>query len=101
MSDDKAASVGASSVEMEFVKGHIAATMVLVQGLWEQNLLDKEALERYFTSYLDNLPSDRTTLPLRLIIDQWREDLRKGMNGSELKSRVLSVIEADEPRKGR
>ncbi|MXN66986.1 hypothetical protein GR183_18895 [Stappia sp. GBMRC 2046] len=98
MSEDNVTSVGASSVEMEFVKGHIAATMVLIQGLWEQNLLDKEALERYFTGYLDNLPSDRTTLPLRLIIDQWREDLRKGMSAGELKSRVLSVIESDEPR---
>ncbi|NRG18738.1 hypothetical protein HPQ64_13680 [Rhizobiales bacterium] len=96
MSEDKSPTVGASSVEMEFVKGHIAATMVLIQGLWEQNLLDKEALERYFTKYLENLPSDRTTLPLRLIIDQWREDLRNGMTSSELKGKVLSVIESDE-----
>lgn len=96
MSEDNSATVGANSVEMEFVKGHIAATMVLIQGLWEQNLLDKAALERYFTSYLENLPSDRTTLPLRLIIDQWREDLRNGMTESELRGKVLSVIEGDE-----
>ncbi len=59
-------------VQYEFVKGHIAVTMALVNGLVLQNAIDRYALDDYFTSFLNQLPHTRDTLALRLIIDQWR-----------------------------
>ena len=82
----------ASSVEFDFVKGHIAATMTLIHGLIDQGLIDREHLDTFFGSFVDDLPHSRETLGLRLIIDQWRQGLREGQPEDELKGQLFEVI---------
>lgn len=84
---------GAEVMEFEFVKGHIAATMALVNGLIVQNVIDRTALDAYFTDFLSNLPHTRKTLALRLIIDQWRQGLYDGQADSRMRAHIFSVIE--------
>lgn len=94
MTEDETPDVGANSVEMEFVKGHIAATMVLIQGLMQQGRIDAAELDSFFTRYLDSLPNKRSTLPLRLIIDQWREGIRQEDGEDKLRRHILSVVDS-------
>ncbi|MEP1930446.1 MAG: hypothetical protein ABJN98_03550 [Roseibium sp.] len=81
-----------SSVEFDFVKGHIAATMTLIHGLIEQGLIDRERLDSFFAAFVRDLPNTRETLGLRLIIDQWREGLRNGDPEDDLKEQIFEVI---------
>ncbi|MBO6893033.1 MAG: hypothetical protein JJ866_13915 [Roseibium sp.] len=82
----------ASSVEFDFVKGHIAATMTLIHGLIAQGLIDRNHLDAFFASFLGDLPHNRETLGLRLILDQWREGLREGAEEEELRGKLFEVI---------
>ncbi|AXS40474.1 hypothetical protein [Breoghania sp. L-A4] len=84
---------GAGVVEFDFLKGHIAATMTLVHGLIAQNVIDRDALDSYFTDFLSRLPQTRQTLPLRLIVDQWRQGLREDMAETRLRRHIFEVIE--------
>ncbi|MEP3047848.1 MAG: hypothetical protein ABJL55_18915 [Roseibium sp.] len=81
-----------SSVEFDFVKGHIAATMTLIHGLIDQGLIDRDQLDNFFAAFVSDLPNTRETLGLRLIIDQWREGLRNGDPEEDLKSQLFEVI---------
>lgn len=81
-----------SSVEFDFVKGHIAATMTLIHGLIDQGLIDRERLDLFFASFIGDLPHSRETLGLRLILDQWRQGLRDGDAEEELKGKLFEVI---------
>ncbi|GAA0770440.1 hypothetical protein E1180_20020 [Roseibium denhamense] len=81
-----------SSVEFDFVKGHIAATMTLIHGLIEQGLIDRSRLDGFFAAFVDELPQNRETLGLRLIIDQWRQGLQDGKAEEELKGKLFEVI---------
>ncbi|TYC58687.1 hypothetical protein FMN50_09590 [Rhodobacterales bacterium] len=81
-----------SSVEFDFVKGHIAATMTLIHALIEQDLIDRDRLDSFFASFVSDLPHNRETLGLRLIIDQWRQGLRDGEAEEELKAKLFEVI---------
>ncbi|MDN3719397.1 hypothetical protein QW131_09795 [Roseibium salinum] len=38
-----------NSVEFDFVKGHIAATMTLIHGLIDQGLIDRDHLDAFFS----------------------------------------------------
>lgn len=81
-------------VQYEFVKGHIAATMALVNGLIVQNVIDRDALDNYFTDFLSQLPHTRKTLALRLIIDQWRQGLYSAQpETGRLNAHIFEVIE--------
>ncbi|MEI2386011.1 hypothetical protein [Breoghania sp. JC706] len=81
-------------VQYEFVKGHIAATMALVNGLVLQNAIDRDALNGYFASFLSQLPHNRDTLALRLIIDQWRQGLYTAKpEANRLNAHLFEVIE--------
>ena len=81
-------------VQYEFVKGHIAATMALVNGLVLQNAIDRDALDGYFTNFLSQLPHSRDTLALRLIIDQWRQGLYTAKpEANRLNAHLFEVIE--------
>ncbi|MBA5776551.1 hypothetical protein H2509_05370 [Stappia sp. F7233] len=64
-----------NSVEFEFLKAHIAATMTLTEGLIAQGAVDARALDEFFSSFLARLPGNRQTLALRMIIEQWRQAL--------------------------
>lgn len=92
MADDKNQD-GAGVVEFDFLKGHIAATMTLVHGLIKQGVIDKDALDSYFTDFLSSLPQTRKTLALRLIIDQWRQGLRDDQAEKRLRKHIFEVIE--------
>ncbi|WP_305988154.1 hypothetical protein [Roseibium sp. MMSF_3544] len=81
-----------NSVEFDFVKGHIAATMTLIHGLIEQGVIDREQLDAFFAAFVGDLPHTRETLGLRLIIDQWRQGLRDGEPEEELKGMLFEVI---------
>ncbi|CTQ53517.1 hypothetical protein LP7551_02040 [Roseibium album] len=81
-----------SSVEFDFVKGHIAATMTLIHGLIDQGLIDREHLDAFFASFIGDLPHNRETLGLRLILDQWRQGLREGAADEELRGKLFEVI---------
>ncbi len=83
---------GSSSVEFDFVKGHIAATMTLIHGLIDQGLIDRERLDAFFATFIGDLPHNRETLGLRLILDQWRQGLRSGEPEDELKGKLFEVI---------
>lgn len=72
--------VGLNRVELEFLKGHIAATMTLIEGLIAQGAVDARALDSFFASFLARLPSNRQTLALRLVIEQWRQALGEDDN---------------------
>jgi hypothetical protein len=81
-----------SSVEFDFVKGHIAATMTLIHGLIDQGLIDRQRLDMFFAAFVGDLPHNRETLGLRLIIDQWRQGLRDGEEEEGLKATLFEVI---------
>jgi len=81
-----------NSVEFDFVKGHIAATMTLIHALIDQGLIDRERLDTFFATFLGDLPHNRETLGLRLILDQWRQGLRDGEPVEELKGQLFEVI---------
>ncbi|GAB4576625.1 MAG: hypothetical protein Tsb0019_01000 [Roseibium sp.] len=81
-----------NSVEFDFVKGHIAATMTLIHALIDQDLIDRERLDAFFATFMSDLPHNRETLGLRLIIDQWRQGLRDGEAVEELKGQLFEVI---------
>lgn len=81
-----------SSVEFDFVKGHIAATMTLIHGLIDQGLIDRDHLDAFFASFIGDLPHNRETLGLRLILDQWRQGLRDGKSEEELNGKLFEVI---------
>ncbi|POF30096.1 hypothetical protein [Roseibium marinum] len=81
-----------NSVEFDFVKGHIAATMTLIHGLIDQGLIDRGHLDAFFSAFLGDLPHSRETLGLRLILDQWRQGLRDGEDEDELKGKLFEVI---------
>ena len=81
-----------NSVELDFVKGHIAATMTLIHALIDQGVIDREQLDVFFASFIGELPHIRETLGLRLILDQWRQGLREGDPEEELKGMIFEVI---------
>lgn len=81
-----------NSVEFDFVKGHIAATMTLIHGLIDQGLIDRDRLDAFFGAFIGDLPHSRETLGLRLILDQWRQGLRDGAEEEELKGKLFEVI---------
>jgi len=81
-----------SSVEFDFVKGHIAATMTLIHGLIDQGLIDRERLDAFFSAFIGDLPHSRETLGLRLILDQWRQGLRDGEEEDALRGKLFEVI---------
>ncbi|MES0881961.1 hypothetical protein [Roseibium sp. SCP14] len=81
-----------SSVEFDFVKGHIAATMTLIHGLIDQGLIDRHHLDSFFASFLGDLPHSRETFGLRLILDQWRQGLQEGETEEALKGKLFEVI---------
>ncbi|PVB62729.1 hypothetical protein [Labrenzia sp. 011] len=81
-----------NSVEFDFVKGHIAATMTLIHGLIDQGLIDRKTLDAFFAAFLGDLPHSRETLGLRLILDQWRQGLRDGEDEEELEGKLFEVI---------
>jgi hypothetical protein len=82
-----------NSIEFDFVKGHIAATMTLIHALIDQGTIDRERLDTFFNAFVSDLPNNRDTLSLRLIIDQWREGLRLGVSDEDLKGQIFAVIE--------
>lgn len=92
MMDEFGTDHGSDVVQFEFVKGHIAATMALVNGLVLQGAVDRDALDGYFTSFLSQLPHTRKTLALRLIVDQWRQGLHTEQPESRLNAHVFEVI---------
>lgn len=81
-----------NSVEFDFVKGHIAATMTLIHALIDQGVIDREQLDVFFASFIGELPHNRETLGLRLILDQWRQGLKEGEPEEELKGMIFEVI---------
>jgi len=81
-----------NSVEFDFVKGHIAATMTLIHGLIDQGLLDRDRLDAFFAAFIGDLPHSRETLGLRLILDQWRQGLKDGEPEEELRGKLFEVI---------
>lgn len=84
---------GSGVVEFDFLKGHIAATMTLIQGLKAQGVIDSDALDNYFTDFLSHVPQTRQTLALRLIIDQWRQGLRDDPCEKKMRRQLFEVIE--------
>lgn len=80
------------TVELEFMKGHIAATMTLIHGLIDQGVLDRDRLDDFFAGFLDELPHTRETLGLRLVIDQWRNGLKSGEDEPMLRKSLFEVI---------
>ncbi|WP_417691727.1 hypothetical protein [Roseibium sp.] len=89
---DNTAEMHASSMELEFVKGHIAATMTLIHALIDQGTLDRARLDEFFAGFIGQLPHNRDTLGLRLVLDQWRQGLRDGMEEKELRENLFEVI---------
>jgi len=82
-----------ATLELDFVKGHIAATMTLIHALIDQGAVNRDALDSFFAGFMCQVPHTRDTLPLRLVIDQWRKGLREGEPESELRHRLFGVIE--------
>ncbi|MTI45727.1 hypothetical protein JM93_00644 [Roseibium hamelinense] len=81
------------SLEIQFVKGHIAATMTLILGLVEQDILDRDRLDRFFEGFLNELPHSTDTMGLRIVLDEWRKGLREGADDSALKAKLFEVIQ--------
>ncbi len=81
----------ANSVEFEFVKGHIAATMALIHGLMDQGLIDREHLDVFFANFIRELPHKRETFGLRLILEEWREGLREGGCDKKMKHQLYQL----------
>lgn len=82
-----------NSIEFDFVKGHIAATMTLIHALIDQDVIDRDRLDRFFEQFAGNLPDVRETMGLKMIIDQWREGLRNGEPDDTLRGQIFAVIE--------
>lgn len=80
------------AIELEFVKGHIAATMTLILALIDQGVLDRDRLDCFFAGFLTELPHTRDTLSLRLVIDQWRQGLVAGDDEANLRKTLFEVI---------
>ncbi|SHM69436.1 hypothetical protein [Roseibium suaedae] len=89
---DRYADPVAEPIELEFVRGHIAATMTLVLGLIDQGVIDRERLDAFFAGFISELPHTRDTLGLRLVLDQWRDGLRSGRDESQLRQSLFEVI---------
>ncbi|MBD8875911.1 hypothetical protein IG617_06410 [Labrenzia polysiphoniae] len=89
---DSSVDRSAGTMELEFMKGHIAATMTLIQGLIDQGTVDRDKLDAFFAGFVCQLPHTRDTLGLRLVIDQWREGLRSGEDDGVLRQRLFEVI---------
>lgn len=83
---------GLSGVEFEFLKGHIAATLALIQGLAAQRAIDPGVLDNFFLEFLEKLPNTRQTLSLRLVIDQWRQGIRDVIDESEPRRSFLAEV---------
>lgn len=80
------------AIELEFVKGHIAATMTLIHGLIDQGVLDRDRLDTFFAGFLEELPHTRDTMSLRLVIDRWRQGLVSGEDEPHLRKTLFEVI---------
>lgn len=89
---ENTAEMHSGSMELEFVKGHIAATMTLIHALIDQGTLDRTRLDEFFAGFISQLPHSRDTLGLRLVLDQWREGLREGMKEEDLRANLFEVI---------
>jgi hypothetical protein len=89
---DNSVDRSAGTMELEFMKGHIAATMTLVHGLIDQGAVDRDKLDAFFAGFVCQLPHTRDTLGLRLVLDQWREGLRDGEDEGTLRQRMFEVI---------
>ncbi|GGB62107.1 hypothetical protein GCM10011316_37590 [Roseibium aquae] len=80
------------TLELEFVKGHIAATMTLIHAMIDQGALDRDRLDAFFEGFIEKLPHSRDTMGLRLVIEQWRQGLRDGEDEVELRRQLFEVI---------
>lgn len=67
-----------SSPEFDFVKANIAATLTLVNALIHQGVVDRDLLDEFLAGVISQLPHNRQTLALRVVLDQWRQGLRDG-----------------------
>lgn len=90
---DLYADPAAEPLELEFVRGHIAATMTLVLALIDQGVIDRERLDGFFAGFMSELPHTRDTFGLRLVLAQWRDGLRDGRNDEQLRQKIFEVIE--------
>jgi hypothetical protein len=79
---------GQNRIELDFLTGHIAATMALIQGLIQQGSIDQKTLDAYFEQFSANLPHTKRTLALRIILDQWRQNLGTEEEDTPRKSEV-------------
>ncbi|MFD1694389.1 hypothetical protein [Roseibium aestuarii] len=89
---ENTAEMRTSSMELEFVKGHIAATMTLIHAMIDQKVMDRDRLDDFFAGFISQLPHNRDTLGLRLVLDQWRQGLRDGREEQELRETLFEVI---------
>jgi len=80
------------TLELEFVKGHIAATMTLIHALLDQGALDRDRLDAFFEGFVQELPQNRETMGLRVVLDQWRQGLRDGEDEVGLRRSLFEVI---------
>ena len=81
------------SANLDFLKGHIAATMTLVQALIDQGAVNGVAMDKYFEQFLAELPHTRQTLTLRIILNQWREGLRNDEHSASMRRSIFEVVE--------
>ncbi len=65
------------SADIEFLRANVLATNILLQGLIDQNAIDRAALEKYFMQRIATMPSDRSTLATRLVLDQWCQGMKE------------------------
>ncbi|WP_430512221.1 hypothetical protein [Pannonibacter phragmitetus] len=72
------ASQSMTSPEFDFVKANIAATLTLVNALIHQGAVNRDLLDEFLAGVIGQLPHNRQTLALRLVLDQWRQGLRDG-----------------------
>ncbi|NBN62092.1 hypothetical protein GWI72_05710 [Microvirga tunisiensis] len=89
---DATSETAALGAEFDFLKGHIAATMTLIHALIDQGTVDRKALDAFFAGFVDQLPHNRQTLALRLVLEQWRQGLRDGQEVGQLNRRVFEVV---------
>ncbi|MFN4127408.1 hypothetical protein [Pannonibacter indicus] len=75
---ENSASHSMTSPEFDFVKANIAATLTLVNGLIHQGAINRDLLDEFLAGVISQLPHNRQTLALRLVLDQWRQGLRDG-----------------------
>jgi hypothetical protein len=67
-----------TSSEFDFVKANIAATLTLVNALIHQGAVNRDLLDEFLAGVISQLPHNRQTMALRLVLDQWRQGLRDG-----------------------